>query len=363
VLGNVTLDYNGCMIDPELNDILIALWRKGAKRLGPATQLLVEETKFVAPVIAAIEKDLVGFMQSDAEKLPFLLYHWPLFYQEGLFILGEIPRSLGNVLSMGAPFGPYAVAAGTLGAREVTFLDENAFSLSTAATIAGRLGVSLQSRRSTAKESYDTIIVDNQLPSPLEIGQLSSLLKPSGFLVLIDRAEKGENKKMLQMRDHLVLSEGYAVQAPCVWKGACPALATNFPCFAQAHLDKSFVMKEIQRYGHIEQNSLKMSYLIVRKKGAEWPTLPEEPLYRVVSGAMEGPSGKRFILCGTDGKKRLNLTLAKYPKEARALDYLKRGELIALHEELRQGDDLFAGPGTTAKVVAAIGKPLEEPLE
>ena len=285
------------------------------------------------------------------------------FYQEGLSILGEIPSPLGKVLSMGAPFGPYAVAAGTLGAKEVTFLDENAFSLSAAAEIAGRLGVTLQSRKSTVKESYDTIVVDNLLPSAPEIHQLSSLLKPSGFLVLIDRAEKGENKRLLQLRDHLVLTERYAVQAPCVWKGPCPALQNNFPCFAQRHLDKSFVMKEIQRYGHIDQKSLKISYLIVRKKGAEWPTLPETPLYRIVSGEMEGPSGKRFLLCGTDGKKRLTLTSTKYPKEARALDYLKRGELLAIQNDLRQGDDLFAGPGTTAHIVAALGKPLEETFE
>jgi len=351
------------IINQELNAILIALWRKGMKRAGPANQLLVEETKHAAPEVAKIEKNVAEFIKTGADKLPFLLYHWPLFYQEGLSILGEIPRPLGKVLSMGAPFGPYAIAAASLGAREVTFLDEDHFSLTAASEIAGKMGLTLQSRKSTAKESYDTLVVDNLLPTSEEINQLSALLKPNGFLVLIDRASKEENKKVLELRDQLVLEQGYAVQAPCVWKGACPALQTNFPCFAQRNLDKTFVMKELQKYGQIEQKSLKMSYLIVRKKGAEWPTLPETPLYRIVSGEMEGPSGKRFLLCGTDGKKRLNLTSTQYPKEARALDYLKRGELLAIHNELRQGDDLFAGPGTTAKIVAALGKPLEESFE
>ena len=98
-----------------------------------------------------------------------------------------------------------------------------------------------------------------------------------------------------------------------------------------------------------------MSYLILEKKGTPWPTLPETPLYRVVSGALDGASGKRFTLCGTDGRKKLQLTEQEFPKEARALSYLKRGELLYIKNELRRGDDLLLGKGPRQKLLPRSG--------
>ena len=129
-------------ISEDLNEALIALWRKWNKRRGPAHQLLIEETKHVAPAIAAIEKNLSPYLQSreikEVEKTLFLLYHWPLFFQEGLSLLGEIPKPLGKLLSIGLPFAPYGIAGGLLGAKEVLFLDEDFHSLTLAGEISGQ---------------------------------------------------------------------------------------------------------------------------------------------------------------------------------------------------------------------------------
>jgi SAM-dependent methyltransferase len=339
-------------ITEELNQILVALWRKGVKRPGPAHQLLVEETKHVSPEVAEMEK-------GSPKSIAFLLYHWPLFYQEGLSLLGEVPESLGKILTIGSPFAPYGVAAAVLGAREVTFVDANPDSLRIGSEIAGKLGVSLQGRKVIPNELFDTIVLDRVSLDPEALAKYNSLLKPEGCLVIIDSAEPITNRAFVTMRDEMV-DRGFAVQAPCVWKGPCPARVFGFPCFAQRPMERTFVMREIQKRAGIEQNSLKMSYLILRKKGREWPNLPVAPTYRVVSHPLEGPSGKRFTLCGTDGKKRLNLTQETFPKEARALSFLKRGELIYLEDELRKGDDIFAGTGTKAKILAALGKPIPE---
>ena len=85
--------------------------------------------------------------------------------------------------------------------------------------------------------------------------------------------------------------------------------------------------------------------------------LADHPVYRIISPPVETHAGKRYHLCGTDGKKDLGSHLKEQTPESRAFDYLKRGELISIEGALSNSNT------TTLylegiRVEAALNKPL-----
>jgi hypothetical protein len=165
---------------------------------------------------------------------------------------------------------------------------------------------------------------------------------------------------VLQLRENLV-KQGIPVQAPCVWHGECPALKTpNSPCYAQREFEKPYLVREIQRAASINLGSLKMSYLILRQPEAGWPSLPAYPVHRVISPPVDSFHGKRFYLCGTQGKKSLGSRFTIQPAQSKAFDYLRRGELISVEEALEMPQTLDIVEGSTLRIEAACGKPMPD---
>ena len=103
-----------------------------------------------------------------------------------------------------------------------------------------------------------------------------------------------------------------------------------------------------------------MTYLIFKSPEASWPALPEENLYRVISPPVESFQGKRYYLCGTDGKKSLSSHLKDHPKELKAFDYLKRGELISIEDAVDKQNCYDLVGGSKLNVIAPLGKPLPD---
>ena len=136
--------------------------------------------------------------------------------------------------------------------------------------------------------------------------------------------------------------------------------STKQPLLCPREFEKPYLIKEIQRAASINLSSLKMSYIIFRSPESTWPNLPERALYRVISPPVEAFHGKRFYLCGTDGKKNFGSHLQTQPPESKAFDYLKRGELISIENPLVKPNALDIIKGTKVTIEAACGKPLVE---
>jgi SAM-dependent methyltransferase len=367
---------------PDLENImpiLIGAWRRLLKISGPPDVLQTREfQEVVASVKILQEQTLIG---QDYFKNPqllgaYLLYDWVLHYQQGLSLIGELPDTPKRVLDVCSGAAPFAFAALRHGAQEVIATDQNASALNLGAEVSGRYGLPLAIRQWNCKQPmplegrFDLIILGHCLedlfPSSVKgwmEGQKSFLkmmldrLTPHGHLLIVDSSLNEANRRILMLRDGMV-HEGVPVQAPCVWRGECVALKANSQCYAQRELEKPRLIKEIQRAASINLNSLKMSYLIFRNPAAGWPDVGSEPLYRVISPPIETFTGKRYYLCGTDGKKQLGSHIDAHPPESRAFEYLKRGELIAINDALEKQNALDIVQGTTVRVVAACGKPL-----
>ncbi len=365
--------------------LLIGVWRRFQKLSGPADVLQTREFRGVVSAVQHLQKVLetgnecIGqdYLAKPELLGAYLLYYWVLHYQQGLALINELPLAPRRVLDLGSGPGAFAFAALRHGAREVIAIDRNPTALKLASEICGRYGFPLTIRSHSllrfpypVEGKFDLIVVgyclEELFPDTQKgwnqtqkewIQHLLQFLSPDGKILFVESSLAHSNQRVLALRDQLV-KEGFPVQAPCVWKGECPALQTKNLCYAQRDFEKPYLIKEIQRAAQINLSSLKMSYLILCHPQASWPTLPDHPLYRIISPSIDTHAGKRYHLCGTDGKKDLGSHLKEQATEARAFDYLKRGELISIEHALVNQQHFDIVLGTRLKIEAALNKPL-----
>jgi len=376
-------------LTPDLETImpiLIWAWRRMHKLSGPPDALQTREFRSVVAAVKALEErsldgqSLIGqdYFNNPTLLGAYLLYQWVIHYQQGLSLIGELPSKPRRVLDVCSGPAAFAFAALRHGANEVIATDQNVNALQLGADVCGRYGLPLQVRKWNCTKQplpiegkFDLIIVGHCLeelfPSTKKGWQekqdaflktLLNRLTPEGYLLIVDNSFTEANRRVLQLRDTFV-SDGVPVQAPCVWRGECPALKVqNSPCYAQREFEKPYLIREIQRANSINLSSLKMSYVIFRNPVVGWPELPEKKLYRVISPPVEAFGSKRFYLCGTDGKKQLGSRLTTHPVESRAFEYLRRGELISFTDVLESQNAIDIIEGSQVHVEAPCGKPL-----
>ncbi len=368
--------------------LLIGLWRRMHKQAGPPDKLQTREFRGVVEGVKTLQdglhssKNLIGanYFSDPALLGSYLLYQWVVHYQQAMSVLNELPIVPRRVLDVGSGPAPFAFAALRHGAGEVFAADRSAPALELGSTVCGRYGLPLSVRQWDCQKepmpvtgNFDLIILGHCLEEIFPANQanwkerqdkfisyLLDRLTPQGHLLIVDSSHLESNRRILELRDVLV-QRGVPVQAPCVWRGECPALkAKDSPCYAQREFEKPTLIKEIQRATSINLGSLKMTYIIFRSPKAQWPQTANKKLYRIISPPVDSFQGKRYYVCGTDGKKNLGSHLPEHPAESRAFEYLRRGELISVEGALETHFALDIIKGSTVAVEAACGKPLEE---
>lgn len=375
---------------PDLDTImpiLIGAWRRMLKIGGPPDKLQTREFQSVVDSVKILQQrsengeSLIGrdYFKNLQLLGAYLLYDWILHYQEGLSLIGELPNTPKRVLDLCSGAAPFAFAALRHGSQEVIAADQNISALQLGAEISGRYGLPLSIRQwncikqpMPVEGQFDLIIaahcLDDLFPSSekgwmdrqkIFLKTLLDRLTPDGHLLIVDSSLNETNRRILMLRDSMV-QDNIPIQAPCVWHGECPALKANSQCYAQRELEKPRLIKDIQRSTSINLNSLKMSYVIFRNPLSGWPKVENQPLYRIISPPIDTFTGKRFYLCGNDGKKQLGSHMENPPHESLAFKYLKRGELITIGNALEKQNALDIVQGTIVRVVAACGKPLPE---
>jgi hypothetical protein len=357
----------------SLYPILIARYRKLMKlSIGPLDALQTRE--FRALVDFVMEYKNSQEISSPGLLAAYFLYEWPLHYAQGLSLIQELPNKPSKVLDLTAKGAPCCLAALQHGATEVVAVGENEQALKLGADLCGHLGFPISIRTGDRKQlstlslhttSWDLIILSHSLFNLFSsteeqlsyLKKLLPLLSPEGYILLVEDSENLTNRKFLQLRD-AIANHNISIIAPCLWKGACPALKhSSSPCFAQRPFDKPFMIKEIQRAAQINLSSLKMSYLILGSPKAEPKDLPNN-LYRVISPPLPTFRGERYFLCGVQGKKTLGTTLKEHPKHSKAFEYLKRGDVISVDQPVALGEDMQITEKTIVELKAPCDKPV-----
>lgn len=360
--------------------ILICLWRKLHKiRGGPSDVLQTREFRSIVETIKRQRGEnefTKEFVFSKESFGAYLMYDWIIRYLEGLHLLQELPSVPNKVLDLCSGAAPFAFSALRHGSREVHIVDKEERFLRAAGEISGRYGFPLTvyhenifNGKYVIDQKYDLIILAYSLeelfPSREKgwfdrrkafIFHLLSHLSEDGHLLIVEDSWPVSSRGVLQLRDAM-LEEGVSVQAPCIWRGKCPAMQNpKGICYAQRELSYSYHVKEVQRSARIKESSLKMSYLFLKNPKNPPLSFPNERLYRVVSPLIKGFHGMCYHLCGVDGSKKLGSRLLEHSKDTRAFEFLRRGDIISLENVLEDKNNLDLIEGSKIFVKIACGK-------
>lgn len=363
---------------------LIAVWRASRRReSGPETRLTPQEIKEVAAGVKQLshgltrERQLAGARYMDDPKLlgAYLLFYWPVSYAQGRQALGELPGRARKVLDLGSGPGPLAFAALDAGGSEVTAADRSKPALALARELAAEAGEALATREwdptkkaALPEGKYDVITMGhvlNELYGTGEkaIAQRAALLeqvlaqvKPGGSLLVLEPALRETSRALLQVRDILV-AKGYAVRAPCMYRGSCPALVKESDwCHAERQWNMPRVVEELARAAGLHKEALKMSYLMLAPQGEDWPELPQGRLFRIVSEPLEGKGRQRYIGCGPEGRVGLALQEKHRTEKNERFFKLRRGDVISVTETEEKGDGFAMNEHSEVRVVAHAGR-------
>jgi SAM-dependent methyltransferase len=364
---------------------LVAVWRRARKLPeGPPT-LMAKELKEVAAGVRTLslgltrERQLAGARYMDDPRLlgAYLLFYWPVSYAQGRQVLGELPSRARSVLDLGSGPGPLAFAALDAGAAEVTAADRSRPALALARELAAEAGEALATRDWDPEKGtglpttgVDAVLVGHLLNELFGKGepalgrraalaeQALAALRPGGSLVLLEPALRDTSRELLKLRDVLV-RRGYAVRAPCLFRGDCPALEKPSDwCHAERAWTMPPLLEQLARAASLHKEALKMSYLVLAPKGEPWRPPPEGRSFRIVSEPLEGKGRQRFMGCGPEGRMGLALQ-ERHRTEANSVFFrLQRGDVVTVTEAEPRGDGLALNERSSVRVISPAGRPV-----
>jgi ribosomal protein RSM22 (predicted rRNA methylase) len=378
---------------------LIAVWRRARSKKGaarsdrrpgfeppPDDALTAHEVKEVAAGVKRLshgltrERELAGarYMDDPALLGAYLLFYWPVSYAQAREALGELPHRPGSVLDLGSGPGPLAFACLDAGARDVTAAERSKSALELAKQLAVEAATGLSTREWSAEQSvpegsFELVTMGHLLnelygdpsnPKTLEkraalVEQALARLKPNGTVLILEPALRDTSRALLQVRD-LLVARGYAVRAPCMWRGNCPALVRESDwCHAERTWKPPALVEELARAAALHKEALKMSYLALAPKGEAWPALPEGRLFRIVSEPLEGKGRVRYMACGPEGRVGLALQERHSNANTEVFFKLRRGDVVRIDGTEAKGDGLGLADTSSITRIAWAGQPLK----
>jgi SAM-dependent methyltransferase len=376
---------------------LVAAWRSRRARSGraghrrghdfddeaPSDRLTRDELAGVGAAVKRLshgltrERELAGARYLDDPQLlgAYLLFYWPVSYAQARSTLSELGTRPRSVLDLGSGPGPLAFAALDAGANDVIAADRSKPALELARTLAAEAAESLGTRewsfeRPLPDGTFDLVTMGhvlNELHGADAVKRAALLetaaakLKPGGTLLVLEPALRDTSRALLEVRDVLV-SKGYPVRAPCLFRGPCPALHKPSDwCHAERSWRMPALVEAIARAAGLHKESLKMSYLAVAAKGTPWAEPPPGRLFRIVSEPLEGKGRQRFMGCGPEGRLGLALQEKHRTELNQSFFKLNRGDVVAVTETEPRGDGVTLTERSQVQLVARAGAPVPAP--
>jgi SAM-dependent methyltransferase len=323
------------------------------------------------------DRTLAGSPYLDEPDLlgAYLLFYWLVSYAQARQVLGELTHRPHSVLDLGSGPGPVSFAALDAGASDVLAADRSKKALALARELAVEAGEGLRTREWHARtklatgERFDVVVLGHLLNELFGEGQealeartdlleeVLARVKLGGSAVVLEPALRETSRNLLRVRD-LLVSRGYAVRAPCIYRGNCPALVRESDwCHAERVWEPPRLVQVIAQAAGLRKGSLKMSYLVLAPKGEAWTEPPPGRLFRIVSEPLHGKGRRRYIGCGPEGRLGLSLQ-EKHSTEANAGFFqLRRGDVVRVTEAEERGDGLALSDRSAVTVIARAGQP------
>jgi SAM-dependent methyltransferase len=370
---------------------LIAAWRAGRRgaRRGPRPppdRLEPQELREVAGGVERLsrgltrERELAGARYMDDERLlgAYLLFYWPISYLQARGTLSELPARPRSVLDLGSGPGPMAFAALDAGASEVLACDRSSKALARARALAAISGEPLGTREWNPSRGralvevlggrrFDLVMLGHVLNELFGgegaaerraalLEDAASLVRPGGSVVVVEPALRETSRALLAVRD-LLVARGYAIRAPCLWRGPCPALVRETDwCHAERAIDPPRLVAEIGKMAGLRKEAVKMSYLVVAPKGEVWAEPPPGRVFRIVSEPLPSKGRLRYMGCGPEGRMGLALQEKHVTDANRRFEGLLRGDVVEVTAVEPRGDGLRLSKVSQVRVLAEAGR-------
>lgn len=179
---------------------------------------------------------------------------------------------------------------------------------------------------------------------------LHRLLTPDGSCIIIEPALRETSRELLMARDGL-LEEGFSIYSPCPGNGKCPALANPKDwCHEDVPWDPPDIIKEIDSRIGLRKDSLKFSYIVLRKDGLSLTDISGEHSFRVVSEPLVSKGKIEFYLCGK-GERRLAVRLDKDRTVSNEpFENMRRGDIVGFERVTDDGKRFKAEKDTRVMI-------------
>jgi ribosomal protein RSM22 (predicted rRNA methylase) len=176
---------------------------------------------------------------------------------------------------------------------------------------------------------------------------LRRFLADDGSCIIIEPALRETSRELLEVRDGL-LEQGFRIYAPCLCHAKkCPALANPKDwCHADLAWDPPAEIQELDKLTGLRKDSLKFSYLVLRKDSQSLAGLYGGNAFRVVSEPLVSKGKIEFYICGELGRR----LIARLDKDANAQNEsfgkLQRGDIISFERLIDEGKRYKVGKET-----------------
>lgn len=226
-----------------------------------------------------------------------------------------------------------------------------------------------EGRVGSLKGTYDIIILSNLLNevANLEEDRLSrrvSILKrlmteslsDDGSCIIIEPALRETSREMLEVRDGL-LEEGFNIYSPCLMGDKCPALENPKDwCHEDVPWEAPAIVKEVDRLTGLRKETLKFSYLIIRKDGLSITEIFDKNSFRVVSEPLRTKGKIEFYICGASGR-RLIVRFDKDKAPANeTFSGLRRGDIVSIVNPVDEGKRLRVAKDAAVSITIRTGQ-------
>ncbi|MBI3584886.1 MAG: hypothetical protein HY096_13200 [Nitrospinae bacterium] len=212
------------------------------------------------------------------------------------------------------------------------------------------------------QDTYDIIILSNILnelfyndekKNAERVSFLNTIidkfLTPDGSCIIIEPALRETTREMLEIRDSLV-KNGFKIHSPCLIDDPCPALSNPKDwCHEDIPWIPPVIIKEIDKLTGLRKDSLKFSYLVLRKDKLSLTDVLEKNSCRIVSEPLISKGKLEFYICGHGGRQLITrLDKDETPSNIQ-FQKLQRGDIVTFEALIDKGKRLKVGKNTVVK--------------
>jgi len=220
--------------------------------------------------------------------------------------------------------------------------------------------INIEKAGTIPQDTYDIIILSNILNELFyednkriakRVSFLNTIidkfLTPDGSCIIIEPALRETTRGMLDVRDNLI-KNGFNIYSPCLIDEPCPALLNPKDwCHEDIPWTPPVIIKEIDKLTGLRKDSLKFSYLVLRKDKLSLTDVLEKNSYRIVSEPLVSKGKLEFYICGIGGRRLITMLDKDKTPSNMQFQKLQRGDIVTFRDLIDRGNRFKIDKGTT----------------